>query len=972
MSITFAGASQNGAVSLFGRSPGVANYFLGFDAKSFVMGVRHYRRASYHDVWPGVDVHYYGTPDGALEFDFQIHPSADVRPIELRVQDADGLMLDESGAVRIRLADSELVLRAPQAYQIRGGQRTAVAVRYVLFGGNRISLALGKYDELETLWVDPVLGWATYAGGSSEEEIYSIAHDGNGAVYIAGVTNSTDFPAFFPLQGSLTGGTDAFVAKFAESGTPIYITYIGGANDDVATCVEVLADGTVFVAGHTDSADFPTTPLALQNAHSGGRDVFVLSLTPSGDALAYSTFLGGGATEECYALAVDPAGQAHVAGWTNSIDFPLANAWQLSKAHGADTFVSKLAQTGSSLRYSSYHGGGSGTYGERAFALALDDQGYAYVGGFTDSPYSRFPTTEGVYQRTYRWMGDGYLLKIAPDGGAEGLVFSTLLGGGSPAGFECISGIVVDDAGCIYVTGRTHSGWFPGYPHAWQSQGPADQFFLKFNQAASQILYSKSVGGSSTEHLVGANIGSLAMDTAGDVYLVAITTSIDVATVDPIQDFNAGAYDAMIGKFDPLAEEFSFLTYYGGSGDDIARDIIVTAPDRIWVVGSTSSPDLPGRCCFQANHGNGVSDGFLIHVSPSAALAVMIAGDGDGMVTSDPDGIDCGAICSADFPLGAVVTLTAVPGPGSSFTGWSGDVSGSDPVLLVALSSDISVTATFVPNLPPVADAGPDHEIVLQAMLVLDGSGSSDPDGTITNCNWSLGDETTAAGMIVQHRYSSVGIYTVILTVTDDWGATGSDSATVVVIDQEQAASDLIEVVEDLDLPGERQNALTGGKLDKALEALADGDIEKAIDRILNFIDFVERKIDNWFDQATADGLLEPARELLESLQQSLGSASTLGETTWSTRALPNPAGPDPIRFETEYENAASICVEVYSLAGKLVYTSGTVLGRTVEWDLRDTEEVTVANGPYAYVIIVLGPSGEVLEVNKGVVVVSR
>jgi hypothetical protein len=287
------------------------------------------------------------------------------------------------------------------------------------------------------------LDYSTYLGGRGDDVANDIAIDAEGGAYVAGFTGSTDFPAVNPYQGD-QGGIDGFVTKLAPSGTSlVYSTFLGGANEDAAQGIAADEAGGVVVTGYTWSPDFPTAgalqpeqpgadafvtrlappgsslaystylggdgvdsgiDVALDGAgsayvvgctdstdfptrnpyqgHQGDRDAYVVKISRSGSTFQYATYLGGGAHDVAFGVAVDGAGNAHVAGGTSSTDFPVRNEIQANRP-GDDAFVARVAPSGSTLVYSTYLGGGGA---DSAFGIAVDGAGSAYVVGDTGSP----------------------------------------------------------------------------------------------------------------------------------------------------------------------------------------------------------------------------------------------------------------------------------------------------------------------------------------------------------------------------------------------------------------------------------------------------------------------------------------------------------------------------------------------------------------------------------------------------------
>ncbi|MET0646923.1 MAG: Calx-beta domain-containing protein, partial [Pyrinomonadaceae bacterium] len=242
------------------------------------------------------------------------------------------------------------------------------------------------------------LVYSTYLGGSGGEEGAGIAVDTSGRAHVTGTTGSTDFPLVNPRQATNAGQGDAFAVKLdAAGGSLLYSTYIGGSGRDNGRAGALDPAGNFYVAGQTVSTNFPVTPGAFQttigdtNPNSLEGDAFVTKLDPTGSTSVYSTYLGGSDIEIGYAVAADSAGNAYVAGSSESPNFPVLNAAQTSYAGGSfigDAFATKLNAAGSALVYSTYLGGTSFDYA-RGITVAPD--GGAVVVGATGS-YD-FPVT---------------------------------------------------------------------------------------------------------------------------------------------------------------------------------------------------------------------------------------------------------------------------------------------------------------------------------------------------------------------------------------------------------------------------------------------------------------------------------------------------------------------------------------------------------------------------------------------------
>jgi hypothetical protein len=294
-----------------------------------------------------------------------------------------------------------------------------------------------------------LLAYSTYLGGSVFDAATAIALDTGGNAYIAGDTQSSDFPLSGPVQAVVGGKTDVFITKLTPAGAILFSTYLGGANDEHAGGIALDLSNNIYVAGGTSSANFPLVS-PFQAATGGSQDAFVTKLSTSPQIL-YSSYLGGnggqvGAPEQANAIAVDAAGAAYVAGVTNSTNFPVTSgAFQTSFVGVQDAFAAKISPAGAVV-YSTYLGGSSFDW---ASGIAVDAGGNAYVAGYTSS--AGFPAVSGV-QPGFNGFYDTFVSELNPVG--NGLKFSTFYGG---TGADQANAIALDASGNIFVGGQTSS-----------------------------------------------------------------------------------------------------------------------------------------------------------------------------------------------------------------------------------------------------------------------------------------------------------------------------------------------------------------------------------------------------------------------------------------------------------------------------------------------------------------------------------
>jgi hypothetical protein len=464
LSFQFVGGNSEAAMTGLDPLSGNINYLLGDDPASWRTGVRAFDRVRVAEVYPGIDLAYYGNQQ-KLEYDLIVAPGADAGAICLRVTGADRLELDAQGDLVLSVGAAQLRQHKPILHQVIGGARQEVTGGYRLKGPQTVAFEVGRYDPERPLVIDPVLIYASYFGGSGSDTGWDVALDGAGNIYVAGETLSAGLPTTpGVLQANYAGGYpnaggDAFVAKFDNTcSNLIYMTYLGGSGDDGALAIAVDAGGNAYLTGFTDSTDFPgclNSPIrpvltGTPSPYLGIRpfDGFAAKLNASGSALVYSTYVGGDTEDEGIAISVDAAGSAYVTGYTDSTNFPTVNAVQTNLAGIVNAFVAKINPTGSAFAYSTYLGGTNLDQGD---GIAVDALGRAWVTGLTES--TNFPTTNAIQP----WLGggqDAFVTVFAPDG--RSLIRSTYIGGaGDDAGYR----IAVDTAGNAYVVGTESSSW---------------------------------------------------------------------------------------------------------------------------------------------------------------------------------------------------------------------------------------------------------------------------------------------------------------------------------------------------------------------------------------------------------------------------------------------------------------------------------------------------------------------------------
>jgi uncharacterized repeat protein (TIGR01451 family) len=641
-----AGAQVSGADLL----PGKSNYLLGNDPAKWKQGVPQFARVRYENVYPGVNLVFYGN-QGRVEYDFQVAPGADPNRAELEFDDAKRLAVHD-GALVVTGENGSVRFDAPQVYQEIAGRQQPVEGSFVLRGAHRAGFSIGAYDRSRELVIDPILVFSTYFGGSGDELNNYVAVDQSFNVYLAGSTNSPNLPALAGCEytgcGTLNGTRNVYIAKITPSTPPIlqYVTYLGGSGTDTPVGIGVDGADNPYVAGITTSTDFPHTLNAYQASvvSPGNTHIFVTRLQNTAQTLAYSSYLSGSGEDLATGMTIDQQGFLYVTGTTTStnpqdyasgvewpvVQIPYGQPYQNTPKAAAGVvqfFVSKIntaASSNSSIAYSTYFGGGEYNTPQPTATgggIAVDSNSNIYISGTTNFLYlganggnsnSDFPILN-AYQpcldttpttviinppscsnTSGLTAPDAFVAKLNPNasGGVGGsqLVWSTYLGGGNN---DSSTGIALDTgANSVFITGTTNS-----------------------SDIASSILLS----------------------TTTTAYQRCLNTPMNPA-VGTLCNSSTASTDAYVAKFTNLSAststtqnlQLTYFSFLGGSGNENGLAIAVNASDGALMTGSTQSTDFPrlGTQDIQGVPGGG-QDAFIASLNTNAT-SQSLAGSWSG------------------------------------------------------------------------------------------------------------------------------------------------------------------------------------------------------------------------------------------------------------------------------------------------------------------------------------------------------
>jgi hypothetical protein len=595
-------------------------------------GVSAFSRIVYEDLWPGIDLVYSGTVN-RLKYDFVVKPGADPKKIRLAYRGVESVSVNAEETLAVRTQGGAFEDGKPFAYQEIDGHRVEVPMSYSVEKGAKADrfiydFDIGPFDRTKTLILDPVIiVYCGYIGGDEFEICHDITLDDSGNVYIVGQTHSTEltFPVTVGPDLSFNGfdpyppGGDAFVAKVNAMGTDlIYCGYVGGDVQDYGVDIALDDSGNAYITGYTSSEEntFPVLvgpDLTFNNPGVSIADVFVAKINSQGTGLDYCGYVGGASEEWATAIDVDGDNRALITGWTRSSEssFPVTVGPFLNFNGDYDAFVAAVHADGTHLDYCGYIGGKESDYGND---IVVNDKGFAFVTGTTNSDESTFPVERGPdlthnggstgAQRLEAWVA-----KVDKTG--SHLDYCGYIGGNRQD--EGV-GIALGAEGAAYVTGQTRSqrATFPvrvgpDLTH----NGDLDTFVAKVQTGGLALDFCGYIGGK------GYDFGNtIALDKWENLYVAGRTNSQEnffPVLSGPDLTFN-GEEDGYVAKVDASGAHLEYCGYVGGADADRITGIAVSKIGMTYVCGLTGSDE--------------VTEGFPVTIGPD----LTFNGEGDGFV----------------------------------------------------------------------------------------------------------------------------------------------------------------------------------------------------------------------------------------------------------------------------------------------------------------------------------------------------
>jgi hypothetical protein len=583
---------------------------------------------------------------------------------------------------------------------------------------------------------DCLLLSTTLLGGSKDEGGTDITVDAAGNIYVTGYTNSTysstnpnaNFPTTNPYQPLLAGGFDAFVTKYSPpppapaAWSRLYSTYFGGTKDDKGAGIAVDTIGNIYITGSTASTNMNTSGAAYQTL-SGSTDAFVAKFNPAGGnaSLVYSTYLGGIGADSGAGITVDSAYYAYVTG-TASTNFPVTSgAFGTAYGGNGDAFVTKIHPTGSALEYSTYLGGENSDSGARIILAnnSVNSENYVYVTGATAS--TKFPATAGAFDKTLGGTRDAFVAQINMDAiGSAQLAYATYLGGNN--NIDSGAAIAIDPPGRyvtfddgfnnlhhiygVYVTGLTSASDFPVTPgtHDNTINGSSkDAFVTKLGTAPVDVRLHLICDSPAiidlpmTCTLTAYNDSNDNLPAPNIAFMVILPATVTPGAVTPEQDITC----------DPWV--MSILTCRGEYTASGIPPVPFPLPAQAHrTITFKLTPHQLGSITISAQVTAAVNDDNIDNNSVEQTIPIVeqtykliLDRTGNGVVVSNPSGINCGTICIANFASGMIVSLAVFPATDWQFAGWGGACVGMTGCT-VTMAADKTVIAIFKPMLKVV------------------------------------------------------------------------------------------------------------------------------------------------------------------------------------------------------------------------------------------------------------------------------
>ena len=590
---------------------GLHNYFIGDNPSAWKSNVRIFEEVVIEEVYPGIAIRYY-IEQGYLRYDFILQPGGDPSLIAFQIKGCNAKVERKSNTLIFDTQIGKISQKDLLTYQTNLGKKKSLKSEFQL-KGDILRINVEGYNPSASMVIDPLI-FSTFIGGEAFESLYDMKKDSDGNLVVCGTSPGFGFPTTLGAysETAQTGGDDAFISKLSADGSQlIFSTFFGGTSQELCQGLALDNNDDIYIVGTTGSNNLPVTEGSYDETYntdgfSSNSDIFVTKLNSSGTALIYSTYLGDNGMDFGRSIAIDPIGNAYIAGSSKSFNFPTTSGAFDVSYNGAgwnNVVVSKLNASGSDLIYSTYVGGSSG---DDATKIALGPDGSAFVTGTAFS--ANFPTTPGSIKPVKTGNRDAFVFRLNPEGSA--LVYSTFIGGNDlDDGYS----LTVDSDNNAYVTGLTISADYSVTQGVFNSvAGNGENVFIsKINPSGSQFLFSGLMGGNNRD--VGHNI---ALSSDNHILLCGETNSANFqVTSNAHMSTLQGIHDTFVAKISLDGSNLIYSSYFGGTSYETAHVILNDGSDKLIIAGVTGGGNFPTTMGAFDNSFNSGNDPFISKIS---------------------------------------------------------------------------------------------------------------------------------------------------------------------------------------------------------------------------------------------------------------------------------------------------------------------------------------------------------------------
>jgi len=717
------------------------NYILGNDSSKWKSKVHGFKEVQLNKFCDKVDLFYDSRGDGML-YGFKLSPGANINDLSFKIEGADTVIIDDEGDLHITHSFGEIMQSAPRAWLKKNKKK--VRVHFEL-KGDLISFVLPEgYNQEDTLIIDPSLTFSTFSGSTSDNWGFTATPDSYSNLFGGGIVFGFGYPTTtgaYDVSFNLGIGSfpmDIGITKFSANGSSLlYSTYIGGEGSETPHSLVASDNGELFIYGVTCSPNFPMAGASFDNSFNGGPYLI-----------------------------------------ENSLDFD-----------GSDIFVARLSANGASLISSTYVGG-SGTdglninslkynYGDQFRGeITLDASGNVYVSSTTSS--ADFPITMNAFQTNLNGLQDAVLFKMPPT--LNSIIWSSYFGG---LGQETGNSIQVSDAtGELCIAGGTNSNTLPmsiGEDLTFNG-GISDGYAARFNSTSGALLSGTFMGFAEYDQTY-----FVQYDINNDIYVYGQTESPWPLSAGCYGIPNSGQY---IRKYNNDLTGILWTTMIGAGTGHVEISptaFLVSNCFDIYLAGWGGTLNANS---FWSQAVNSSTNGFPVSTTqPNVGYQLTTNGSNFYIAVLEPDatglkyGTFMGGLNSSSnhvdggtsrFDKSGRIYHAVCGGCGGNPTGFTSTTGSwsqfnqSSNCNMATFKFELSSIDAVVPAVAPL--------ICIPQPVVFQNSS--------TNGNtylWDFGDGTTSGDFAPTHFYTSPGIYTVQLLVTDSSGCFSPDSVSLTV-----------------------------------------------------------------------------------------------------------------------------------------------------------------------------------------------